>query len=239
MHMTQLLYSTFLLLTLCGFVSGYAILQPHSSVRIQLGSATTLHCHFHSEGYCALLWLKVPLQGAPVHIANVHSQRCDMKMFGEFRNNSRVRVILNGRNFSLSFLRTEITDVAKYICGIQCYDHIQFGNGSKLIVEETAGIEPTLPAENEENIKRCIYYYAVPVLSATNVALIVITIALIYRLIKKKKSDKKPIHGEDKRNTDDVIYSNLTFSSNLDYIPVRPQRLRRTSEEVVYQALKI
>ncbi|XP_060729417.1 uncharacterized protein LOC132847935 [Tachysurus vachellii] len=237
--MTQLLYSTFLLLTLCGFVSGHVILQPRSSVRIQLGSATTMHCHFHSEGFCAVFWLKVPLQGAPVHIAYVHLQRGDMKMFGEFRNNSRITVILNGRNFSLSFSHTEITDVAKYICGIQCYDHIQFGNGSKLIVEETAEIEPTLPAENEENVKQCIFYYAVPVLSATNVALILITIALIYRLIKKKKSDKKTIHGEDKRNTDDVIYSNLTFSSNLDYIPARTQRLRRTSEEVIYQALNI
>lgn len=122
-----------------GFVSGYVISQQYPSVRIQLGSSTTFQCHFHTEGYCSIFWIKVPPIGAPIHIANVHLKTHHMKMFGEFKNNSRIMVLLNESNFSLSFLDTELADAATYICGMRCYDLLQFGNGSRLIVEDTAG----------------------------------------------------------------------------------------------------
>lgn len=72
-------------------------------------------------------------------MAHANSLRGDLEMFGQFKNNPRIKVILKKNNFSLSFLSTEPADVAMYICGAQGYEQLHFGNGSKLIFEDTAG----------------------------------------------------------------------------------------------------
>ncbi|XP_026793141.1 uncharacterized protein LOC113540687 [Pangasianodon hypophthalmus] len=224
MNLTKLLYLTFLVLILCGFVSGFVISQPDSSVRTQPGFSTTFQCHVRAEGHYSFFWIKVPLEGASVYIANVNSLRGDVEMFGQFKNNPRIKVILNETSFSLLFLSTEPADIAVYICGAQGYEQLCFGNGSKLIVEDTAAIEPTVPIENEEerNIKLSVFDYAVPILSVTNVASIFIIIALIYHVLKKKKSGvTRPDHGTGEYNTDEVSYAALTHSHNQNYTPMR------------------
>ncbi|XP_017326674.1 uncharacterized protein LOC108267189 isoform X2 [Ictalurus punctatus] len=190
MNMPKLLYLTILVLILCGFVSGFMISQPYSSVRVQPGFSTTFQCHVEAEGHYSFFWIKVPLKTALVYIATVNSLRSDVEMFGQFKNNPRINVILKKNNFTLSFLSMKSTDIATYICGAQGYEQLYFGNGSKLIVEDIAATEPTMPIENEEeiNVQLSVFVYAVSILSATNVASIVIIIALIYHLLKKNKS---------------------------------------------------
>lgn len=57
------------------------------------------------------------------------------EMFGQFKTNPRIEVVLKETNFSLLFLSMEAT----YICGAHGYEELQFGNGSELIFEDTAG----------------------------------------------------------------------------------------------------
>lgn len=120
-------------------MSGFVISQTYSAVRIQPGISTTLQCHIQAEGYYSFFWIKVPPEGASVYIANANPLRGDLEMFGQFKNNPRIEVSLKNTNFSLSFLSTEPTDIATYICGAQGYEQLYFGNGSKLIFENTAG----------------------------------------------------------------------------------------------------
>lgn len=115
------------------------ILQPHSSVRIQAGFPTTFQCQVQAEGHFLFFWIKVPLKGASVYIANINSLRGDVETFGQFKSNPRIKIVLEKNNFSLLFFSTEPTDIATYICGAQGYEQLYFGNGSKLIFEDTAG----------------------------------------------------------------------------------------------------
>lgn len=108
-------------------------------MKIRAGFSTTFQCHVKAEGYYSFFWIKVPLEGASLYIANVNSLRGDVEMFGQFNNNPRIKVTLKETNFSLLVLSTDPTDIATYICGALGYEKLYFGNGSKLIIEDTTG----------------------------------------------------------------------------------------------------
>lgn len=115
------------------------ISQSHLSVRIQPGVSTTFQCLVKAEGQYLFFWIKVPLKGASVYIANINSLSGDVEMFGQFKNNPRINVILKKSNFSLAFFSTEPTDIATYLCGALGYEQLYFGNGSTLVFEDVAG----------------------------------------------------------------------------------------------------
>ncbi|XP_046706888.1 uncharacterized protein LOC124386893 isoform X2 [Silurus meridionalis] len=201
-------------------VGGYPISQPYSSVRIQAGFSTTIQCYVEAEGHFSFFWIQVPLEGVSVFIANVNSLRGNVQIFGQFKNNSRIRVVLKKRNFSLTFLSLEPSDTATYICGGHGYDQLYFGNGTKLFVEDVVATKPTTTSKDEDESHETpsVFNYAVPVLSATNMASICVIIALIYHLFKKNKSGAaRPERGTGECNTDDVSYAALTFRQNLKY----------------------
>lgn len=70
------------------------ISQPHLSVRIQPGVSTTFQCLVKAGGQYLFFWIKVPLKGASLYIANINSLNGDVEMFGHVKNNPRINVIL-------------------------------------------------------------------------------------------------------------------------------------------------
>ncbi|XP_035375813.1 uncharacterized protein LOC113584709 isoform X2 [Electrophorus electricus] len=139
--MARFLCITFLVITLCGNQTGSSagvISQLESTVRVNPGLPTTLWCYIKSDVHFSILWMKIPLNKAPVCIATAQALADGVEMYEQFKDHSRISATWDKNTFNLSFSSVEIIDSATYLCGAYIYKKFFFGKGSKLIIQEYA-----------------------------------------------------------------------------------------------------
>uniref|UniRef100_A0A8C1WYB8 Immunoglobulin domain-containing protein n=1 Tax=Cyprinus carpio TaxID=7962 RepID=A0A8C1WYB8_CYPCA len=131
-NMTRLLY-----FILCAFaVILLHVSQPESAVRVQPGHSTTLQCFTPDDGHFKVFWLKLHNSSAPVFVALAESDKTGIIVEENFQDPSKYRLTWNKLSFNLSVLNIEQTDIAVYYCGINIYNKMFFGNGTRLVFEE-------------------------------------------------------------------------------------------------------
>ncbi|XP_035375822.1 uncharacterized protein LOC113584711 isoform X1 [Electrophorus electricus] len=190
--MARFLCITFLVITLCGNQTGSSagvISQLESTVRVNPGLPTTLWCYIKSDVHFSILWMKIPLNKAPVCIATAQALADGVEMYEQFKDHSRISATWDKNTFNLSFSSVEIIDSATYLCGAYIYKKFFFGKGSKLIIQEYAEattISNTTADTEEKKRKSQILESLLPALVATNVASIFVIILLCHLLAKKK-----------------------------------------------------
>ncbi|MBN3305384.1 KV08 protein, partial [Amia calva] len=111
------------------------VVQPRLYTAAQLGDSVTLECFLPSQKSTYTVWFKQTIGQRPQCMATAYNYLQETTFYEEFKHNPRFTVQRERDSFHLNISRTELSDTATYYCGVMFLNHMQFGNGTFLMVK--------------------------------------------------------------------------------------------------------
>uniref|UniRef100_A0A8C4XGA4 Ig-like domain-containing protein n=1 Tax=Erpetoichthys calabaricus TaxID=27687 RepID=A0A8C4XGA4_ERPCA len=121
---------------LCSFVPFIDVsltdvfMQPHRSVRAQLGGSVNLECHMKVFSQYSYIWIKHSQGELPETI--VFWSHNEGRTHKANDGSTRYQVMTSLSSFNLSITHLDTSDLGTYYCGVVKPDDILFGNGTEV-----------------------------------------------------------------------------------------------------------
>ncbi|XP_039602153.1 immunoglobulin kappa light chain-like, partial [Polypterus senegalus] len=105
-------------------------MQPHQSVRAQLGGSVNLACHMKISSQYSYIWIKYTQGELPETIV-FWSNHEDRTLKGN-DGSTRYQVMTSLSSFNLSIKHLNASDLGTYYCGVVKPESILFGSGTEI-----------------------------------------------------------------------------------------------------------
>ncbi|KAG2457155.1 IGK protein, partial [Polypterus senegalus] len=127
-------------------------MQPHQSVRAQLGGSVNLACHMKISSQYSYIWIKYTQGELPETIV-FWSNHEDRTLKGN-DGSTRYQVMTSLSSFNLSIKHLNASDLGTYYCGVVKPESILFGSGTEICLSGSISKEslPIFKVTEEEHI---------------------------------------------------------------------------------------
>ncbi|XP_039602151.1 uncharacterized protein LOC120524355 [Polypterus senegalus] len=106
-------------------------MQPHRSVRAQLGGSVILECHMPTHSHYTYIWIKLTPRKAPDTIA-FWSKRYNEYVAVKENENVKYEVMNSSSSFNLSITHLDASALGTYYCGVVMHRAVLLGNGTEV-----------------------------------------------------------------------------------------------------------